>query len=312
VAEPYASLWREQKVFGLRANNHTLTHRSYSMASNPAADKNLVFDVRLATPPRGMDTYAGAGSSYLFSLGRGDRVTATGPIGSLHIKETDREMIYLGGGSGMAPLRSHLSYLFDTLQTLRRVSYWYGARSVKELFYGEYFRELARKYPNFTFQVALSEPQPGDPWTGHRGFIHEVLKREYLDSHGDPTQVEYYRDDHAGRLQRAAGADRLGRVLNRGQVHGNTTRNGRQQPAAAAGDLPIHLGYGGPAGPQPSLEFSRGSGLDSGRGFRRRAPLGSRCGRRFPGGSPDSTDRPTKTRPSVLWPGGRKIWGSAS
>jgi Na(+)-translocating NADH:ubiquinone oxidoreductase F subunit len=199
VAEPYATIWREQKVLDLRASNPTVARRSYSMASNPATDKHLIFNVRLATPPHGVDADpqrgpagAGVGSTYIFSLRRSDRVAATGPFGSFHIKETDREMIYLGGGSGMAPLRSHLSYLFDTLKTSRRVSYWYGARSLKELYYEEYFRELARKHPNFTFHLALSEPQPDDQWVGHTGFIHEVLKREYLDLHPDPTQVEYY------------------------------------------------------------------------------------------------------------------------
>jgi Na+-transporting NADH:ubiquinone oxidoreductase subunit F len=192
VAEPYASLWREQGIFDLRASNPTATRRSYSMAGNPAVHKKLVFNIRLATPPRGVDAGAGVGSAYLFSLRPGDRVSTAGPFGSFYIKETDREMVYLGGGSGMAPLRSHLSYLFDTLQTSRRVSYWYGARSAKEVYYDEYFRELAGKFANFTFQVALSEPQPDDQWTGRTGFIHEVLKREYLERHPDPTQVEYY------------------------------------------------------------------------------------------------------------------------
>ena len=101
-------------------------------------------------------------------------------------------MVYLGGGSGMAPLRSHISHLFETQKTARRVSYWYGARSLMELFYEDYFEELARNHPNFTFHVALSEPQPADAWSSHTGFIHEVLKREYLDTHPDPTQIEYY------------------------------------------------------------------------------------------------------------------------
>jgi Na(+)-translocating NADH:ubiquinone oxidoreductase F subunit len=192
VAEPYASLWRAQKAFDFRTANPSVTRRSYSMAGNPAVDKELIFNIRLATPPRGVNALTGAGSSYLFSLGRGDRVMTSGPFGSFHIKETHREMVYLGGGSGMAPLRSHLSHLFDTLQTSRRVSYWYGARSAKELYHDEYFRELARTFANFTFQVALSEPQLDDRWTGHTGFIHEVLKREYLERHPDPTQVEYY------------------------------------------------------------------------------------------------------------------------
>jgi Na(+)-translocating NADH:ubiquinone oxidoreductase F subunit len=192
VAEPYAGIWREQRVFDLRAANPAAALRSYSMASNPAVDERLVFNVRLATPPRGVDAPAGAGSSYLFSLRPGDQVTARGPFGALHIRETDREMIYLGGGSGMAPLRSHLSYLFETLNTPRRVSYWYGARSLKELFYREYFTELAHRHASFTFQVALSDPQPDDHWAGPTGFIHDVLRREYLERHPDPTEVEYY------------------------------------------------------------------------------------------------------------------------
>jgi len=192
VAEPWAATWREQKTFELKAGNPTVTRRSYSMASNPAMEKNLVFNTRLAAPPHGVDALAGAGSSYLFGLRPGDRINATGPFGSFYIKDTDREMVYLGGGSGMAPLRSHLSYLFETLRTARRASYWYGARSLKELYYGDYFRELARNHANFTFQVALSEPLPEDGWAGHTGFIHEVLVREYLQTHPDPAQVEYY------------------------------------------------------------------------------------------------------------------------
>jgi MocE subfamily Rieske [2Fe-2S] domain protein len=192
VPEPYAAMWRQQKIFDLWAGNPAVVQRSYSMASNPAVDRRLMFNVRLATPPQGVAAPAGTASTYLFSLQPGDRVTATGPLGSLHIQETDREMIYLGGGSGMAPLRSHLSHLFDTRNTPRRVSYWYGARSLQELYYDEYFREMAREHPSFAFQVALSEPRPEDRWSGPTGFIHEVLKREYLDSHPDPARIEYY------------------------------------------------------------------------------------------------------------------------
>jgi Na(+)-translocating NADH:ubiquinone oxidoreductase F subunit len=166
--------------------------RNYSFATNPAADRLLRFNVRIATPPRGQDCPAGAGSSHLFGLKPGDRVAAIGPFGDFHIKDTRREMVYVGGGSGMAPLRSHLSYLFDTLNTERRVSYWYGARARQELFYQDYFEDLARQHPNFTFHAALSEPLPGDRWTSHTGFIHEVLRSEYLASHPDPAAVEYY------------------------------------------------------------------------------------------------------------------------
>ncbi len=192
VNPPYADVWQAQGTYDLWAENPIACRRDYSMAGNPAADTQLRFNVRIATPPRGVMCSAGVGSAYLFSLQPGDRVTAIGPFGSFHIKETEREMVYLGGGSGMAPLRAHISNLFETQKTARRVSYWYGARALQELFYADYFEELARDNPNFTFHVALSEPQPDDAWTSHTGFIHDVLKREYLDSHPDPTQIEYY------------------------------------------------------------------------------------------------------------------------
>jgi Na+-transporting NADH:ubiquinone oxidoreductase subunit F len=192
VKVPYADVWRAQKVFDLTASNPIACRRDYSFASNPAVDKHLRFNIRLAVPPAGQTSNMGVGSAYLFGLKPGDKVTAIGPFGAFHIKSTDREMVYLGGGSGMAPLRSHIAYLFETEKTTRRVSYWYGARSLQEMFYRDYFEELARKNENFTFHVALSQPLPDDRWTSHTGFIHEVLKREYLDSHPDPTQVEYY------------------------------------------------------------------------------------------------------------------------
>jgi Na+-transporting NADH:ubiquinone oxidoreductase subunit F len=188
----HEAIWRAQQVFDLVAANSTPCHRNYSLASNPASDKTLRFNVRLATPPRGMASLAGTGSSYVFGLKPGDIVTAIGPFGEFHIKETGREMVYLGGGAGMAPLRSHLSYWFETRGTSVRVSYWYGARSRQELFYQDYFDELAGKNENFSFYVALSEPLPEDHWNSHTGFIHEVLKQEYLASHPDPKSIEYF------------------------------------------------------------------------------------------------------------------------
>src|SRR5690606_660660 len=122
----------------------------------------------------------------------GDIVRAIGPFGSFLIRETDREMVYVGGGAGMAPMRAHLAHLFDTLETTRRVTYWYGARSRQEVFYEEYFRDLERRFPNFTFNVALSAPLPEDGWSGPTGFVHDVLKRAHLDSHPNPTAIEYY------------------------------------------------------------------------------------------------------------------------
>jgi Na+-transporting NADH:ubiquinone oxidoreductase subunit F len=192
VSQPYADIWRAQQVFDLRAYNPMACRRNYSMASNPAKDDQLRFNVRLATPPPGLVAKAGVGSSYIFGLKPGDKIGAVGPFGAFHIKQTEREMVYLGGGAGMAPLRSHLSYLLETQKTTRRVSYWYGARSLQELFYQDYFEDLAGRNSNFTFHVALSEPRPEDQWKSHTGFIHDVLKQNYLDSHPDPTQIEYY------------------------------------------------------------------------------------------------------------------------
>ncbi|HTB83083.1 MAG TPA: NADH:ubiquinone reductase (Na(+)-transporting) subunit F [Candidatus Sulfotelmatobacter sp.] len=192
VNMPFAEVWKTQHVFDFRSENAVPVRRNYSLASNPAVDRQLRFNVRIATPPRGQDCPAGAGSAYMHRLKRGDRVTAIGPFGDFHIKPGDAEMVYVGGGAGMAPLRSHLSHLFETLKTGRRVSYWYGARSRQEIFYQGYFKKLAGEFPNFTFHLALSEPQPSDNWTGPTGFIHEVLLENYLKKHADPTRVEFY------------------------------------------------------------------------------------------------------------------------
>jgi Na+-transporting NADH:ubiquinone oxidoreductase subunit F len=188
----FVKTWKFRGVVEHFASNLTSCRRNYSIASNPAIEKVLRFNVRLATPPHGVDCNAGTGSAYIFGLKPGDIVTAIGPFGQFHVKNTDRESIYLGGGAGMAPLRAHLSYLFETLATSADVSYWYGARSLQETFYQEYFEGLARKHSNFSFHVALSEALPEDEWLSHEGLIHEVLKREYLDNHPDPTNVEYF------------------------------------------------------------------------------------------------------------------------
>lgn len=192
IPSAYLDIWHAQGVVEHVACNPTPCRRNYSLATNPALDRQLRFNVRLATPPRGGNGYAGIGSSYIFGLKPGDLVTAIGPFGEFHVRTSDREMVYLGGGAGMAPLRSHISYLLETLQVANQVSYWYGARSLKEMFYQDYFENLARQHENFTFHVALSEPQLQDHWQSHTGFIHEVLKREYLDSHPDPTRIDYF------------------------------------------------------------------------------------------------------------------------
>jgi Na(+)-translocating NADH:ubiquinone oxidoreductase F subunit len=192
VQPPFAEVWKVHHVFDFRSENAVPIRRNYSLATNPALDKHLRFNVRIATPPRGQDCLAGAGSGYVHRLKPGDRVTAIGPFGTFHIKPGAAEMIYLGGGAGMAPLRSHLSHLFETQKTTRRVSFWYGARSRQDIYYQEYFEDLAKRFPNFTFHLALSEPQPADNWTGSAGFIHEAVAEQYLMSHANRAAIEYY------------------------------------------------------------------------------------------------------------------------
>jgi len=194
IPQPYAAVWEAQHVFDLVARNPVASGRrnNYSIASNQATENELRFNVRIATPPPGQDCPPGVGSSYVFSLKPGDIVTAVGPFGEFHIKPTQKEMLYIGGGAGMAPLRAHLSHLLETGKTARKVSYWYGARSRQEIFYDDYLAALAREHPNFAFHLALSSPLPEDNWTGHAGFIHEVVLEKYLHSHENPRAVEYY------------------------------------------------------------------------------------------------------------------------
>jgi Na+-transporting NADH:ubiquinone oxidoreductase subunit F len=193
IAQPYAEVWERQHVFDLVARNPEGARRNnYSLASNQSTERVLRFNVRIATPPPGQDCAPGVGSSYVFSLKPGDLVSGIGPFGDFHIKPTQREMVYIGGGAGMAPLRAHLSHLFETEGTSRKVSFWYGARSRQELFYEDIFENLAQKNPNFTFHLALSAPLPEDKWTGSTGFIHEVVLEQHLASHSNPKVVEYY------------------------------------------------------------------------------------------------------------------------
>lgn len=195
ICRPYADVWRRQHVFDLVARNADGKPRrnNYSIASNAAREPNrLRFNVRIATPPPGQDCPPGVGSAYMFNLKPGDIVTAIGPFGDFHIKPTQREMIYIGGGAGMAPLRAHLSHLLETEQTPRKISYWYGARSRQEIYYDDYFAELAELHPNFEFHVALSSPLPEDEWTGHTGLVHEVVQDHHLQNHPNPKAAEYY------------------------------------------------------------------------------------------------------------------------
>lgn len=193
IPEPYASVWEAQHVFDLVASNPEPGRRNnYSLASNQQTERTLRFNVRIATPPPGQDCPPGVGSSYVFNLKPGDQVTAIGPFGDFHIKPTQKEMVYIGGGAGMAPLRAHLSHLFETEHTARKVSYWYGARSKQEIYYADYFEGLAREHPNFSFHLALSAPLPEDVWEGKTGFIHEVVLESYLKDHPHVGSVEFY------------------------------------------------------------------------------------------------------------------------
>ncbi|HNY53595.1 MAG TPA: NADH:ubiquinone reductase (Na(+)-transporting) subunit F [Bacteroidales bacterium] len=198
VEDEFKSDWDRYKMWDLGLRNTEETFRAYSMANYPA-EKNLIkLNIRIATPPfdaagkQFMNVPPGICSSYIFSRKPGDKVTISGPYGEFHIKNTDSEMVYIGGGAGMAPLRSHIFHLFHTLRTNRKVSYWYGARSLREVFYEDEFRAIEKEFPNFKFHLALSEPLPEDKWNGLTGFIHKVLLDNYLSKLDEPEDIEYY------------------------------------------------------------------------------------------------------------------------
>ena len=194
IEKEYHPDWDQYKIWDLIANNEEPVFRAYSMANHPAEGNRVMLNVRIATPPPPLWNEAppGLASSYIFNLKPGDKVTISGPYGEFFIKDSEREMVYIGGGAGMAPMRSHLFHLFQTLKTGRQVSFWYGARSVREMFYDGHFKDIEKKFPNFTYNVALSEPMEEDNWSGYKGFIHQVLHDEYLMKHDDPTEIEYY------------------------------------------------------------------------------------------------------------------------
>ena len=194
IQDEYKEDWDNYKIWDLKGLNDENQFRAYSMANHPAEGNIVMLNVRIATPPPPLwnDVLPGIASSYIFNLKAGDKVTVSGPYGEFFIKDSDREMVYVGGGAGMAPMRSHLFHLFHTLKTGRKVTYWYGARSRREMFYDDDFKKIQDKFPNFKYHVALSDPQEGDDWTGYTGFIHQVLLDNYLDKHDDPTEIEYY------------------------------------------------------------------------------------------------------------------------
>ena len=194
VEEEYRSDWGKYHLWGLRAENDEPVFRAYSMAGYPAENDIVILNVRIATPPlKGTHLPPGKASSYIFNLKPKDKVTVSGPYGEFFIKDTKREMIYVGGGAGMAPMRSHLFHLFNTLQTRdRKVSFWYGARSKREMFYDDEFKKIEKNFSNFSYNVALSEALPEDNWDGLTGFIHSVLHENYLKNHKEPEEIEYY------------------------------------------------------------------------------------------------------------------------
>ena len=194
IEKQYHPDWDQYKIWDLVANNEEPIFRAYSMANHPAEGNRVMLNVRIATPPPKLwnDVPPGIASSYIYSLKPGDKVTISGPCGEFFIKDTNKEMVYIGGGAGMAPMRSHLFHLFNTLKTGRKVSFWYGARSKREMFYDKEFKKIAKKFPNFKYVVALSEPLPEDKWDGATGFIHQVVNDNYLSSHEDPTELEFY------------------------------------------------------------------------------------------------------------------------
>ncbi len=198
VNEEYQKDWEKFHMFDLVMHNPEPQFRAYSMANHPAEDNIIMLNVRIATPPFDrvnggfMKVNPGVCSSYIYSLKPGDKVMISGPYGEFHVKDTDNEMIFIGGGAGMAPMRSHILDQFLTRHTKRKASFWYGGRSLHELFYIDDFKKIEAENPNFKFNIALSAPLPEDNWTGYVGNIHEVLFENYLKSHEAPEDIEYY------------------------------------------------------------------------------------------------------------------------
>ncbi|WDE04443.1 NADH:ubiquinone reductase (Na(+)-transporting) subunit F [Thalassomonas viridans] len=193
IEEQYRGDWEHFGFFDVESKVDTDTLRAYSMANYPEEEGIIMLNVRIATPPPGkLHLPAGKMSSYIFSLKPGDKVTISGPFGEFFAKETDAEMVFIGGGAGMAPMRSHIFDQLKRLKSKRKMSFWYGARSLREMFYEDDFNGLAADNDNFEWHVALSDPQPEDNWDGMTGFIHNVLYENYLKDHEAPEDCEYY------------------------------------------------------------------------------------------------------------------------
>jgi Na+-transporting NADH:ubiquinone oxidoreductase subunit F len=193
IEEEYRGDWEHFKFFDLKTVSKENVIRAYSMANYPEERGVVKFNIRIATPPPGTQGInPGIMSSYVFNMKPGDKVTVYGPFGEFFAKDTDAEMVFIGGGAGMAPMRSHIFDQLKRLKSSRKISFWYGARSLRELFYDDEYNALAAEFPNFKWHVAMSDPQPEDNWDGLTGFIHNVLFEQYLRDHPAPEDCEYY------------------------------------------------------------------------------------------------------------------------
>ncbi len=198
IDEEYREDWDQMKMWDLVTKNPEPTFRAYSMANHPAEGNIVMLNIRIATPPWDRNTHAfanvnpGICSSYIYSLKPGDKITISGPYGEFFVKDTPNEKMFIGGGAGMAPMRSHIFDQFKTKHTKVPVTFWYGARSRREIFYEADFEQIERENKNFQFHIALSEPKPEDNWTGYVGFIHQVIFDNYLKNHETPEDIEYY------------------------------------------------------------------------------------------------------------------------
>ncbi|MBU0765719.1 MAG: NADH:ubiquinone reductase (Na(+)-transporting) subunit F [Bacteroidetes bacterium] len=198
IEEQFRDEWDQYKMWDLKMKNPEPTYRAYSMANHPAEGNIVMLNIRIATPPWDrkrnafMNVNPGICSSFIFSRKPGDKVMVSGPYGEFFIKKTEREMMFIGGGAGMAPMRSHIFHMFHTEKTKRKATFWYGARSMREIFYEDHFRKIEKEFPNFRFEIALSEPKAEDNWEGYIGFIHQVIFDQYLSKHDEPEDIEYY------------------------------------------------------------------------------------------------------------------------
>jgi len=192
IEEEYRGDWDKFNMWRYHSELEETIFRAYSMANHPAEGNIVMLNVRIASPPPGMDVPPGLASSYIFNLKPGDKVMISGPYGEFFAKETEREMLYVGGGAGMAPMRSHIFDLLRTKNSNRKITFWYGARSKREMFYDDDFKALEKEFPNFSYHVALSDPLEEDDWDGPVGFIHQVVADNYLNDHEAPEDIEYY------------------------------------------------------------------------------------------------------------------------